>query len=86
MPKNIVIILISSFLAVSAKRGTTPDSFIKLPSINIPSSGIDDGRIIPTTPVTIIGNKIFSLLETGRSCSITIILSFLVVKAFIIGG
>ena len=38
------------------------------------------------TVATIIGNNIFSLFETGLSCSILIALSFLVVNNFIIGG
>ena len=33
-----------------------------------------------------IGNIIFSSFDTGRSCSITTIRSFLVVSAFMIGG
>ena len=85
-PRIIVIILISSFLAVFVSLGTTSDYFIKLPSINIPRSGIADGKIIPTIPVTAIGKTIFSVLDTGRSCSITIPLSFLEVRSFIIGG
>ena len=36
--------------------------------------------------VTAIGKMIFSRLVTGRSCSITISRSFLVVSARIIGG
>ena len=38
------------------------------------------------TIVMMIGNRIFSSLDTGRSCSIRISLSSLVVRSFMIGG
>ena len=36
--------------------------------------------------VTMMGNKIFSVLETGRSCFILILRSLSVVSAFMMGG
>ena len=57
-----------------------------LPSISIPTRGTASGKIKATTAVTIIGNNIFSVLDTGLNCSITIERSFSVVSAFIIGG
>ena len=77
---------ISAFDAVSCNCFTTPDSLNKLPNISIPTNGAVVGKIITTTIVTIIGNKIFSSCETGLSCSILIFLSFSVVNNFIIGG
>ena len=85
-PKNIVTIFISSFCTIFASLSATPLSFKRLPSIRQPTSDTASGIIKATTIVTIIGNKIFSVFDTGRSCSITIILSFLRVISFIIGG
>ena len=72
--------------AVSVSCLTTPDSLNRLPNISIPTRGAVVGRIRHTTMVTIIGNRIFSSLVTGRSCSILIFLSFSVVRSFMIGG
>ncbi len=77
---------ISALEAVSWSCLTTPDSLNRLPSISIPTSGAVVGRIRHTTIVTTIGNRIFSSLETGRSCAILICLSFSVVSSFMIGG
>ena len=77
---------IKALEAVSASCPTTPDSLNRLPSISMPTRGAVVGRIIHTTMVTIIGNRIFSSLETGRSCSILILRSFSVVSSFMIGG
>ena len=80
------MIFISSFCAIFVSLSTTPDSFIRLPSIRQPTSDTASGIISATIIVTMIGNKIFSVFETGLNCSITIILSFLRVISFIIGG
>ena len=85
-PRNIVIIFISSFCAVLNSLSTTPLSRNRLPSISIPTSGAASGRKIATTITTRTGNMIFSSFETGLSCFITIVRSFFVVRAFIIGG
>ena len=72
--------------AVSASCFTTPLSRNRFPNISIPTNGAVDGRIRQTTIVTMIGNKIFSSLDTERSCSILILRSLSVVSSFINGG
>ena len=72
--------------AVSWSCFTTPHSRNRLPSISIPTSGAVDGRIMQTTMVITIGNRIFSSLDTERSCSILILRSFSVVRSFMTGG
>ena len=42
---------------------TTPDSLNKLPNISIPTNGAVVGKIITTTIVTMIGNKIFQAVK-----------------------
>ena len=86
VPSRITTMYISALLAVSVSCLTTPDSLNRLPSISIPTRGAVVGRIIQTTIVTIIGNRIFSSFVTGRSCSILILRSFSVVRSFMIGG
>ena len=86
VPSKITTIYISALDAVSVSCLTTPDSLNRLPSINIPTNGAVVGSIMQTTIVTMMGNSIFSNLDTGRSCAILIFLSFSVVKSFIIGG
>ena len=70
----------------STRFPTTPDSFIRFPSISIPIRGTAEGIRSVTTIVTAIGNKIFSPLLTSLSCTIFICLSLFVVSNFIIGG
>ena len=77
---------INALDAVSVNCLTTPDSLKRLPSISIPTKGAVVGRIRHTTMVTIIGNRIFSSLDTGRNCAILIFRSCSVVSNFIIGG
>ncbi len=72
--------------AVSVSCLTTPDSRNRLPSISIPTRGAVVGRIRHTTIVTTMGKRIFSSLDTGRSCPILIFLSSSVVNSFIMGG
>jgi len=55
-------------------------------SISIPTRGAVVGRIVQTTIVTMIGKRILSNFDTGRSCSILILRSFSVVRSFMIGG
>ena len=52
----------------------------------MPISGTHEGRISEMTMVQMMGNKIFSVLDTVRSCVITMRRSALVVSAFIMGG
>ena len=54
--------------------------------MSIPTSGAALGSSSTTTTVTKIGNRIFSVLETVRSCVMTTERSFLVVSARMIGG
>ena len=49
---------------LSDKEFNTPHSRIKFPNIRKPISATERGDIIPVIIVTIIGNKIFVLLET----------------------
>lgn len=77
---------ISALLAVSVNWRTTPDSLKRLPNISIPTRGVVEGRIEQTIMVTMIGNRILSVFDTGRSCPILIERSSLVVSAFMIGG
>ena len=77
MPNKIVTIYNKAFDAVANRLGTTPDSLIKFPSINIPIKEAHEGTIKITTKVTKIGNKIFSNLDTSRNCSILTRRSFL---------
>ena len=86
VPRRMTTMYIMALEAVSASCPTTPDSLNRLPSISIPTRGAVEGRIRHTTIVTMMGNRIFSSLETGRSCSILILRSLSVVSNFMIGG
>ena len=86
VPSRITTIYIIALDAVSVSCFTTPDSRNRLPSIRAPTRGAVVGRIRQTTMVTMMGNRIFSSLDTGRSCSILIFRSFSVVSRRIIGG
>jgi hypothetical protein len=54
-PRKSVTTLASSFEDAPVSRSTTPDSFIRLPSMSMPMRGIAIGTRIPTTTVTTIG-------------------------------
>ena len=56
-PRNSVTVLAISFDDALVRRSTTPDSFIRLPSISMPISGVANGTSVPTTMVTMIGNR-----------------------------
>ena len=86
MPRKMVTMFISSFWAVLFRRSTAPLSLNRLPSIRQPTSGAAEGSSRLTIMVTAMGKMIFSFLETGRSCSITMERSFLVVRARMMGG
>ncbi len=86
MPSMMVTILHRAFCAVSDRRLVRPDSLKRLPSISMPTSGIASGTMRETTIVATMGKSIFSLLETGLSCFISIMRSFLDVSSFIMGG
>ena len=77
---------INSFWTVLLKRSTTPHSFIRLPSMRLPIRGAAEGRSSEMMIVSTIGKRIFSVLDTGRSCFITILRSSFVVRAFMMGG
>ena len=85
-PSRMVMMFISSFCAVLDRRSTTPLSRKRLPSMSMPISGAALGRSRTQIAVTKMGNRIFSVFETGRSCSITTERSFFVVSARMIGG
>ena len=85
-PRKMVMMLHSALLAVSTRRSTTPLSRIRLPSISMEISGAAEGSSSDTKIVTMIGKHTRSTLETGRSCSMTMERSFLVVSSFMIGG
>ena len=59
-----VTMFMSAFCTVSDRRSVTPHSRKRLPSIRQPTSGAVDGRSRMTKMVTMIGKRIFSLLET----------------------
>ena len=86
VPSMITTMYIRALEAVSVSCFTTPDSRNRLPSISMPTRGAVVGRIRHTTTVTMMGKRIFSSLETGRSCSILIFRSFSVVSSFMMGG
>ena len=68
--EGIVVILMISFCALLLSLSTTPDSRIKLPKQNIPTSGIAAGKNIAVKVSTISGKIIFSFLDTLRSSGI----------------
>ena len=81
-----VTVLISALVVVSTRRLTTPDSFIRLPKQNMPSSGAASGNSSATSTSSRIGNRIFSSRPTGRNCSILMRRCFSVVSSRITGG
>ena len=85
-PRKMVTMLHSAFCAVSDRRSVRPHSRSRLPSMSMPISGAVSGMSRMTTVATAIGKMIFSVLETGRSCSILISRSFRVVSRRMIGG
>ena len=66
-PRSMVIMFMSSFVAVFVSLSVTPHSLNRFPSISIPTSVAAGGSISETIIVTAIGNIIFSLLLTTRS-------------------
>ena len=86
MPRNSVTIFIRAFWATSLSRSVTPVSFSRLPNIRQPIRGAVEGSSSTTKIVTTIGNRIFSVLLTSRSCVIFTLRSFSVVSARIMGG
>jgi len=57
-PRNSVTVFAISFDEAFVRRSTAPDSFIRLPSISMPISGVANGTRMPTITVTMIGNMI----------------------------
>ena len=86
MPRKIVVAFRTSFCAAWLRRSVHPHSRRRLPNISIPIRGTAGGRISPQAIVEIIGKRILSVRDTGRSCSIFIERSAFVVKSLIIGG
>ena len=84
--RKMVMMFISSLPAVFWIRSTTPHSFIRLPSISIPTRTAASGTMRETMMVTMMGKMIFSVLETVRSCFMTTERSLEVVSAFMMGG
>ena len=64
----------------------TPVSRKRLPSIREPKSGTAEGSSKPQKMVTAIGKIMRSVLETSRNCCMTIMRSFRVVRARMMGG
>ena len=85
-PKNIVTMFNNSFCIVLDNLSTTPISFMKLPNVNAPINGTDDGTKRTHKQRTIKGKSIFSILLTSLNCCILMQRSFFVVKARITGG
>jgi hypothetical protein len=56
-PRNSVTVLAISVDEALVRRSTAPDSFIKLPSMSMPISGVAKGTSVPTSTVTAIGNR-----------------------------
>jgi len=56
-PRNSVTVFAISCADALVSRSTAPDSFIRLPSISIPISGVAKGTSVPTITVTTIGNR-----------------------------
>ena len=84
--RKMVMMFISSLPAVFWIRSTTPHSFIRLPSISIPTRTAASGTMRETMIATMMGKMIFSVLETVRSCFMTTERSLEVVSAFMMGG
>ena len=84
--RKMVTMFIMAFCAVSERRSVRPDSLKRLPSMRQPSSGATEGRSRQTNTVTMMGKRTFSVLLTGRSCSILHSRSSLVVRSLITGG
>ena len=85
-PKKMVTMFIRDPWAESVNLATTPLSFMRFPSINIPRRGMTEGTNSAMIPAVIRGKRIFSCLETTRSCRIRIRLSLSLVINFIRGG
>ena len=85
-PSKIVVMLQNSFCRVLDKRSATPDSFTKLPKVSAPINGAAEGSSKAHISRITSGNKIFSRLDTGRSCCMRILRSSWVVSSFIMGG
>ena len=86
-PRRSVTIFVISFSEVLFSRSTTPDSFIRFPSMTIPISGVPRGATNEAATVTTMGKRILVVLETGCfTTPITIFRSFSVVSKRMIGG
>ena len=81
-----VTVFINAFCIVSERRSMTPVSRARLPNISAPMSGVADGNNTAQVVSTVMGKRIFSSLETGRSCTIFILRSSSVVSRRMIGG
>jgi len=75
-----------AFWAVSDSRSVTSDSRSRLPNISMPTRGVALGRRRTHSRSVTIGKRMRSVLETSRSCLISMRRSSLVVSARMIGG
>ncbi len=85
-PSKMVVMLQKSFCRVLDRRSATPDSLIRLPNVSAPIKGAASGSRKAQSSRSTSGKRIFSRLETGRSCVILILRSACVVSSFIMGG
>ena len=65
-PSRMVIRFARTFCAVSDREFSTPHSRIRFPNMRNPISATAWGATRPTMTVTVMGNRIFVVLETGR--------------------
>ena len=65
-PRKRVETLVRVSDAAPASCGTTPDSFRRLPSISVATSGADCGTSRPMATVTTIGKRMTAARGTGR--------------------
>src|SRR5512136_624282 len=87
IPSRRVTMLAISFSEAFVRRLTAPLSFIRFPSMIVPSNGNPFGAIRPPITVTTKGKRILVVFETELlTAPMLITLSSLEVKSFMIGG
>ena len=64
MPRKMVIRFARGPWAVRDRFSSRPHSRIRLPNIKKPTRAMESGAISPAIRVTIMGNKIFVVLDT----------------------
>jgi len=78
--------LINAWPAVSLNRSVTPDSRNRLPNINIPTSGAQEGIAKAVSTVMNTGKMMTAVCETGRAWGMLMARSSAVVNRRMIGG